>query len=374
MTDIHASNSLSSSPILGRFPLSPLTKGGNLPFRRLCRDFGATATCSEMIYAHQLLRGKGREPALLRHHASEDRFGVQLAARNPEEAAEATRVACDAGARFVDLNCGCPIYDTVKKGMGARLLQKPAKLGSLLSAMVKACSVPVTVKLRVGFSRDIINIGDTVAAAVDAGVQTIVIHGRTREQRYSKAADWPLIAQTAANCPVPVLGNGDILIPWEARQRLDGTTIAGAVIARGALTKPWIFKELLEDKEWLPSAAEQWEILVRFTGYLKEHFGDDELGRRRGTTFLTWHLDWFNRYRPLPESQWAASAAEHPLMQTRSLSEPNLYLPGKDDEEGRQALAALLWDTPEPGELWQRYTERPQGELVAYSLAETKEL
>jgi tRNA-dihydrouridine synthase 3 len=343
------------SPILGPFPLSPLTKGGNLPFRRLCREFGATATCSEMIYAHQLLRNKGREPALLRHHPSETNFGVQLAARNPEEAATATRIANDAGAKFVDLNCGCPIYDTVKKGMGARLLQKPAKLGALLSAMVKASQVPVTVKLRVGFSRDVVNIEETVAAAVDAGVATIVVHGRTREQRYSKAADWPLIAQTAASCPVPLLGNGDILIPWEARQRLRGTSIAGAVIARGALTKPWIFKELLEDKEWLPSAAEQWGILLRFTSYLKEYFGTDELGRRRGTTFLAWHLDWFSRYRPLAEEQWSKSAGLHPLMQTRTLGDPDLYLPGKDEPEGRDALAARLWDHPDASDLWQDF-------------------
>lgn len=313
-----------------------------------------------MIYAHQLLRGKGREPALLRRHESEDRFGVQLAARNPQEAAEATRVACDAGAKFVDLNCGCPIYDTVKKGMGARLLQKPSKLGSILEAMVGASDeVPVTVKLRIGFSGDRINITETVKAAVEAGVKTIVIHGRTREQRYSKSADWALIAEIAASCPVPVVGNGDILIPWEARTRLADSAIAGAIIARGALTKPWIFKELLEDKEWLPNACQQWEVLVRFTNYLREYFGDDELGRRRGTTFLAWHLDWFSRYRALPEADWAESAAQHPLMQTRGLGEPELYLPGKDDPDGRDSLAGLLWDSPQPEQLWERYTEAP---------------
>ncbi len=308
-----------------------------------------------MVYAHQLLRGKGREPALLRHHHSESSFGVQLAARNASEAADATRISRDAGAKFIDLNCGCPIHDTVRKGMGARLLQKPSKLRPLLQAMVEATEIPVTVKLRIGYSEDRINIKDTLQAAVDAGVSTIVIHGRTREQRYSKAADWEIIARMAAECPVPVLGNGDILIPWEARQRLHDSPIVGAVIARGALTKPWIFKELLENKEWLPTPTEQWEILVRFTSYLREHFGDDELGRHRGTIFLSWHLDWFSRYRPLPEAQWAEAAAEHPLMQTRGLGEAEIALPGKDDQEGRDALAALLWDTPEPMTLLERY-------------------
>ncbi len=319
-----------------------------------------------MVYAHQLLRGKGREPALLRHHSTEDRFGVQLAARNADEAAEATRIARDAGAKFVDLNCGCPIHDTVRKGMGARLLQKPSKLRPLLQAMVEATELPVTVKLRIGYSEDRINIKDTVQAAVDAGVSTIVIHGRTREQRYSKAADWDLITRMATECPVPVLGNGDILIPWEARHRLESSPVVGAVIARGALTKPWIFKELLEDQEWLPSPAEQWEVLVRFTQYLKEHFGDDELGRHRGSIFLSWHLDWFSRYRRLPEVEWSQAAEQHPLMQTRGLGEPEIHLPGKDDQEGRDRLAGLLWDTPEPMALLERYlTPTVQGAVSA---------
>ena len=324
-----------------------------------------------MVYAYQLLRGKGREPALLRHHSTENNFGVQIAAKKPEEAAVACKMSQDSGAKFVDLNCGCPIYDTVRKGMGARLLQKPSRLGSILSAMVEATELPVTVKLRIGFSENRINIEQTVQAAVDAGVSTIIIHGRTREQRYSKTADWPLIADIASRFEVPILGNGDVLIPWEARTRLEDNAIAGAVIARGALTKPWIFKELLEGREWLPSAQEQWEILLRFTGYLRDHFGDDELGRKRATAFLSWHLDWFSRYRPLPELVWKDSALEHPLMQTRSLGDPDLYLPGHSDDEGRDILAGILWDHPEPMTLWEQFTT-PEGSAEALSRLRTR--
>lgn len=349
--------------LLGRFALAPLTRGGNLPFRRLCRSFGATSTCSEMVYAHQIVKSRGREPALLRHHAEEDNFGVQIAASKPNLAADAARLALDCGAKFVDLNCGCPIYDTVQKGMGARLLQKVGKLSSVLQAMVQAVEIPVTVKLRVGFSEDKINIRETVRAAVEAGVQTIVIHGRTREQRYTRSADWELVAEVAAECPVPVLGNGDILTPMEARRRLQGTPLAGAMIARGALTKPWIFKELVEDQEWLPTAEEYWGIILRFTGYLKEHFGQDELGRRRGTEFLAWQLDWFSRYRPLPEADWADASEQHPLLQTRELTPPLLLLPGKAEEQERQLLAAEIWDSPQPESMWERFTPqcRPVG-------------
>lgn len=308
-----------------------------------------------MVYAHQILRQKGREPALLRKHSSEDNFGVQIAASKSKLAADAARMAQDVGAKYVDLNCGCPIHDTVNKGMGARLLQKVSKLGTILGCMVEAVDIPITVKLRIGFSEKKINIYDTVKAAVDAGVSAVIVHGRTREQRYSRAADWPLLAEISAKSEVPIYGNGDILTPMEARQRLDNTQLAGAMIARGALIKPWIFKELTEQKEWLPTAEEQWGVICTFTQYLKDHFGDDDLGRRRGLDFLAWHIDWFSRYRPLPESQWATAAAEHPLIQTRSVGEPELKLPGKPDESERRNVAAQLWDSENPDELWKEF-------------------
>ena len=308
-----------------------------------------------MVYAHQIAKQKGREPALLRRHSVEDNFGVQIAASKPKLAAEAARMAQDAGATYVDLNCGCPIYDTVNKGMGARLLQKVSRLGKVLEAMVQAVDIPVTVKLRIGFSEDKINIRDTVRVGIEAGVQAIVIHGRTREQRYSRTADWGLLSEVASEVDVPVWGNGDILTPMEADLRLQNSPLAGAMIARGALTKPWIFKELTEGKEWLPTAQEQWDIICRFTEYLKDHFGRDELGRRRGLDFLAWHLDWFSRYRPLPEAEWAEAAAEHPLLQTRTLSEPLLNLPGKAEEQERADLAAEIWDSEDPSGLVEKF-------------------
>lgn len=350
----------SSPTIFGRYPLAPLTRGGNLPFRRLCREFGATSTCSEMVYAHQLVKGRGREPALLRHHATEDNFGVQLAASKPHLAAEAARLSEGWGAKFVDLNCGCPIYDTVQKGMGARLLQKVNKLASILAAMVQAVEIPVTVKLRIGFAEDKINIRETVKAAIEAGVSGIVIHGRTREQRYSRTADWQLVSAVASEVSVPVWGNGDILTPMEARDRLKASPLAGAMLARGALTKPWLFRELAEDREWLPTAQEQWEVILRFSEYLKEHFGVDDLGRRRGLEFLAWHLDWFGRYRPLPECEWQQKAREHPLLQTRELNDPLLRIPGKDQVDERAALAAKIWDSSSPAALCEELAFVPQ--------------
>ena len=126
--------------------LAPLTKGGNLPYRRLCVDFGAKVTCSEMAYSHKLLKGSGRELALLRHHESETFFGVQIATHKPELAAESAVLAVEHGAKWVDLNCGCPIDDTVKRGMGARLMDRPKVLVESVAAMVRAAAAPRPLK------------------------------------------------------------------------------------------------------------------------------------------------------------------------------------------------------------------------------------
>ncbi len=314
-----------------------------------------------MIYARQLVKGERKELALLRHHPTETNFGAQLATRDPKEAAEACRMVQDAGVRFIDLNCGCPIHDAVKRGMGSRLLQKPNRLHELLKAMVQASQVPVTVKLRLGYSENKITIAETTRAAVEAGVAGITIHGRTREQRYSRAADWATIAEMAETCPVPVWGNGDVLTPFEAQQRLDKQAISGAMIARGALVKPWIFQELLEGREWLPSPEEQWDILLRFVEYLKEHFGHDELGQRRGCHFLSWHLDWFSRYRPLPEQDWYHASLEHPLLQTRILGEPQLKIPEKAEQQQREELAERMWEGKDPDALYRKLCSLARG-------------
>ncbi|MGE0488360.1 MAG: tRNA-dihydrouridine synthase family protein [Vulcanimicrobiota bacterium] len=297
--------------------LAPLTKGGNLPFRRLCVDFGATVTCSEMIYAHQLIKGNRREQALLRHHPSEVNFGVQLAAAKPQLALEAAQMAVEAGARYVDLNCGCPIHDTVKRGMGARLLQKTRNLESILSLMATNLKVPVTVKLRTGFKDSQLNIDETSKMAEDAGVAAITIHGRSREQRYTRAADWELVGRIGAERRPVVIGNGDILTHYEAEHRKTLSGLSSVMLARGALIKPWLFQELREGRELLPSAGQRIAIYRRLAGYFLDHFGNDEIGHNRSTYFLGWHFSFFSRYRPYPQGEYAQQALEHPLLQTR---------------------------------------------------------
>jgi len=346
------------SPFQDAVVLAPLTVGGNLPFRRLCAEMGADVTVGEMAVVRKLLRGSASEFALLKSHPDERFFGVQLADKKPESLAEGARLAESRGARFVDLNCGCPIDQLTRRGLGASLLRKPTRLGRLVATMKGAVSIPVTVKLRAGWHEDKVNVSDVARACEDGGADAIAIHGRTREQRYSKAADWDLIGRVAVERSVPVIGNGDILTAYEARERQRRTGVRSVMLGRGALIKPWLFREVKAGTTWLPTAEERFTVLWRFVELLREHFGDDERGRRRAMRFLPWHLNFFCRYVPLPEEQFAQQALEHPLLQSRVAaplpSSPLERLLGDARPETHARLAEALLESPSRDEALDR--------------------
>lgn len=304
-------------PFAGSLWLAPLTRGGHLAFRRLCVEFGAQVTVGEMAVARRLLRDDTREFALLKSHADEPFFGTQLAGNKAEELAEAARLAESRGARFVDLNCGCPIHQITGRGLGASLLQKPARIARLVEAMRRAVGVPVTVKLRTGYREAKPNVPEVARACEEAGAASLTIHGRSREQRYNRSADWDLIGRVAAERGIPVVGNGDILTHYEAAERRSRSGVASLMLARGALVKPWLFREVRESRSWLPTAEERLGVTWRLLELMREHFGQDERGRRRILGFLPWHLDFFSRYRPLPEEEFLEASLRHPLIQTR---------------------------------------------------------
>jgi tRNA-dihydrouridine synthase 3 len=127
------------------------------------------------------------------------------------------------------------------------------------------------------------------------------IHGRTKEQRYTRAANWNVIGEIQRERDIPVVGNGDILTWYEHKQRIDVSGASAAMVGRGALIKPWIFKEVAEEKEWSPTPEERVEVYLRLCGYFKDHFQADELGLKRYMEFMPWHFGFFCRYRPLPE-------------------------------------------------------------------------
>jgi tRNA-dihydrouridine synthase 3 len=209
------------------------------------------------------------------------------------------------------------------------------------------------VKLRAGWSEAKVNVHEIARVCEESGADAIAIHGRTREQRYSKAADWDLIGRVAAERAVPVIGNGDVLTAYEARERTSRTGVRSVMVGRGALIKPWLFRELKTGQTWLPGAEERFAVLWRFVELLREHFGPDERGTRRAMRFLPWHLNFFCRYVPLPEERHAEAAREHPLIQSR-LQPPAAVSPlerlladARPDVHERLAVELLAADSRE---------------------------
>ena len=202
--------------LTGAVVMAPMTKGSNLPYRRLCVELGARVTISEMTVARRLKQRRKGEFALIRKFDGEPFFGVQLAGTNPEEIGWAAALVESRGADLVDLNCGCPIDHFTHKGIGAALGRQPQRIRRIAEAMKKAVAkIPVTVKLRLGWNDDMRNVIEQAQAAVDGGADALFVHGRTRNARYRFAADWDAIGSVVASVPVPVVGNGDILFPQD---------------------------------------------------------------------------------------------------------------------------------------------------------------
>jgi len=281
----------------GRLIMAPMTRGTDLPFRRLATEWGAEVCLGEMAYAHKVVRRDRAESALLRRHPEEKIFGVQLAGKRPDVMAEAARIAEQSGADFVDVNLGCPIDDATRRGFGAALLRRASRVAAIVAAMKQAVSLPVTVKLRTGWSAEKPTFLKVARAAEEAGADAIVLHARSRAQRYRRPADWNLVRELVAELQVPVIGNGDVLSWRDAGRRREETGCAAVMVGRWALAKPWIFREFKERCDVEPGPEQRLAVIRRYVELCREHFGDDERGRARTRRFLGFHQDFFARFR-----------------------------------------------------------------------------
>ncbi len=284
--------------LTGAVVMAPMTKGSNLPYRRLCVELGARVTMSEMTVARRLKQRRKGEFALIRKFENEPFFGVQLAGTNPEEIGWAAALVESRGASVVDLNCGCPIDHFTHKGIGAALGRQPQRIRRIIDAMKKAVTtIPVTVKLRLGWNDETRNVIEQAQAAVDGGADAITVHGRTRQARYRFAADWDAIGSVVSAVTVPVVGNGDILYPHEVEQGMARSGCVGVMSARGVLIKPWLFREMHEGYRDL-DAGERLAIYRRYVTLARQHWGDDVHGLERVRQFTRWHIDFWHRYAP----------------------------------------------------------------------------
>jgi tRNA-dihydrouridine synthase 3 len=320
----------------GSVVMGPMTKGSNLPYRRLCVELGARVTLSEMALARRLRQKRRSEFALIRRAPGEPCFGVQLAGNRPEEIGWAAALAEERGADFVDLNLGCPIDRFTRIGLGASLARQPGRVRRLVQAMKTAVrAVPVTAKFRLGWNDEHLNYLDVARAAVDGGADALVVHGRTRDARYRRAADWEAIGEVAAAVPVPVVGNGDILFPRDAEEARRRSGCAALMVARGALVKPWVFREMSRGSTKTSPPASAWPS----TGVT---------WRSRSSTGATTSGDG-RRWPSSPAGTWASGAATRRGARTGRG-------PGMQEREpggfGRTPLEALLARDDEAAHAW----------------------
>jgi tRNA-dihydrouridine synthase 3 len=326
--------------ISGAVVLAPMAKGGNLPYRRLCVELGAAVTVSEMTLARRLRQKRRSEFALIRRAPDEPCFGVQLAGNKPDELAWAAGLAQERGADFVDLNLGCPIDRFTRIGLGASLGRQPNRVRRLVEAMKGgATRIPVTVKIRLGWNDEDRNYLAVARAAVDGGAEAVTVHGRTRNARYRFAADWEAIGEVARAVSVPVIGNGDILFPHEATAALDRSGCAAVMVARGALIKPWIFREMT-DGYFDITPEQRLAIYRRYVDLALAHWGDDERGRRQVAEFARWHAGFWCRYAPRrPDGSWPGMQERESLSFARS---PLEALLARQDEDAHGWIVERL--------------------------------
>jgi tRNA-dihydrouridine synthase B len=250
--------------------LAPMAGVTDSVFRRLCKEQGADVLVTEFVSADGILHRNDHTRQMLNFREEERPLGVQLFGADPHRMAEAAKSVVDwVQPDFIDLNFGCPVNKVVCKHGGSALLRDCPLLERVASAVVKAVGpLPVTAKIRLGWSSDTINATTTAAILERSGIAAVAVHGRTKEQGYSGIADWEAIAAVAETISIPVVGNGDLGDVDDIVLRLQSTKVRGLMIGRAAMTSPWLFrraKHFLQTGEFFPdpSLEERWSHVLR---------------------------------------------------------------------------------------------------------------
>jgi tRNA-dihydrouridine synthase B len=273
--------------------LAPMAGVTDKPFRLLCKRLGAGLAVSEMTNADPRLWRTRKSLKRMDHEGEPEPVSVQIAGYDPAMLAEAARFNVDNGAQIIDINMGCPAKKVCNVWSGSALLQDEPLVARIVSAVVQAVPVPVTLKIRTGWDRQNRNALNIARIAEDAGIAALAVHGRTRADKYEGEAEYETIAAVKAAVRIPVLANGDVNDPQHARHVLNVTGADAVMIGRGAQGRPWIFREIahfLATGEQLPepSPMEVSTILIDHLEQLYAFYGE-ELGVRIARKHLGWY-------------------------------------------------------------------------------------
>lgn len=248
--------------------LAPMEDVTNPPFRKFCKAFGADWLYSEFVSADALVRSVNKSLKKLTIEESERPVTIQIYGRFVDSMVEAAKIVGEVKPDFIDINFGCPVKRVAQKGAGAGLLRDIPLMIEMAREVVKAVNVPVTAKTRLGWDQEHIIIEDIAERLQDVGIQALAIHGRTRAQMYTGEADWEPIAKVKNNprIRIPIIGNGDIASPQQAKEAFEKFGVDGVMIGRATIGRPWIFRQIkhyLATGEILPdlSVKEQIEVI-----------------------------------------------------------------------------------------------------------------
>lgn len=278
--------------------LAPMAGVTDRPFRTLCKRMGAGLVVSEMVTSDTRLWNSRKSSLRLDHGGEAEPRSVQIAGGDPQMMADAARMNAERGAQIIDINMGCPAKKVCNKAAGSALLRDEKLVADILDAVVSAVDIPVTLKIRTGWSPEQRNGIRIAHLAEQAGIAALAVHGRTRADRYQGEAEYDTIARIVDQISIPVIANGDIDSPEKAKQVLDKTGAAAVMVGRAAQGRPWLLRQIdayLQHGK-IVSDPDADEVLSILTGHLDALY--DFYGEYMGVRIARKHVGWYLQQHP----------------------------------------------------------------------------